>query len=135
MLDNMPYEPDLSGQDILPKLSQAGIITAYQIQAFSHIDHPHTAFFSFMHLSLSEGIVCLYHKPDGYKYSSLKALFANTRTRSRSKGLKSLGYLSDWVFNRKSLTTNLKRFFQQVAFFEDCNMYRQWQTEHFCNHR
>ena len=134
-LDNTTYEPDLSGQDILPELSQAGITTAYQIQAFSHVDHPHTAFLSSTHLSLSEGIVCLYHKPDGYRCPSPEASSANARTRSRSKGLRSLGYPSDWVLDRKSLTTDLKRFLQQVAFLEDCDVYRQWRTEHFRDHR
>ncbi len=58
-MDDTPYEPDLSGQDVLPDLSQAGITTAYQIQEFSLVDHPHTAFLSSTHLLLSEGIVFL----------------------------------------------------------------------------
>ena len=58
-MDDTPYEPDLSGQDVLLELSQAGITTAYQIQAFCLVDHLHTAFLSSTHLLLSEGIVFL----------------------------------------------------------------------------
>lgn len=131
----MPYKSDLSGQDVLPELGQAGIITAYQIQAFSHVDHPHTAFLSSTHLSFSGGIVSLYHKPDGYRSASPEAPSTNACTRSRSKDPRSLGYPSDWALDKKSLTTDLKQFLQQVAFLEDCDVYRQWQTEHFRDYR
>ena len=134
-MDDTPYEPDLSGQDALPELSQAGITTAYQIQAFSHVDHPHTAFLGSTHLPLSEGIVSLYYKPDGYRSASPEASSINARTRSRSKDPRSLGYPPDWALDRKSLTTDLKRFLQQVAFLEDCDVYRQWRTEHFRDRR
>lgn len=94
-LDNMLYEPNLSGQDILPKLHPADIITAYWIQAFSHIDYPYTAFFSSTYLSLSKLIVCLYHKLDGYKFPSTEASSTNACTRLWSKALRPLGYSSD----------------------------------------
>lgn len=109
-MDTTAYEPDLSRQDVLPKLSLEGITIAYQIEAFSHVDHPHTAFLSSTNLSLSEGIVSLKHNPDGYRSASSEASSTNARTRSRSKGPRSLGYPSDWALDRKSLTMDLKRF-------------------------
>lgn len=33
----------------------------------------------------------------------------------------------------KGFTIDPKRFLQQVAFLEDCDVYRQWRTEHFRN--